>query len=165
MKEVWKDIPMYAGIYEVSNFGKVRSKVTGSITKGYPNHKGYLRAYIYLNGMVKKEFVHRLVALTFLPNPNNYPQVNHKDEDKTNNRIDNLEWCTCEYNNNYGSHNENVSVTLGTPVVIDGIEFSSISKCAKYLNLPVSTINNYLTGKNKMPMSFKQRGLDYAKNR
>lgn len=159
MKEVWKDIPMYEGIYEVSTFGRVRSKVTGSITIGYPNHKGYLRAYIYLNGMMKKEFVHRLVAITFLPNPNNYPQVNHKDEDKTNNRVDNLEWCTCEYNNNYGTRSNH-----GVSVEVDGITFPSITKCAKYLGVPCGTLNGYLRGDHKMPEDLMNRNLSYARS-
>lgn len=163
MNEVWKDIPMYAGIYEVSTLGRVRSKITGRLATCRKNEKGYVIARIYLNGLCKNERVHRLVAITFLPNPNGYPQVNHIDEDKTNNCVDNLEWCTAEYNVNYGLHNYHTSVTLGTPVTIDGIYFPSISKCAKYLGLPVSTINNYLTGKNKMPPEFKQRGFNYAK--
>ena len=163
MKEVWKDIPMYAGIYEVSNLGQVRSKITGAIAKCGFNHKGYLRAYLYLNGRVKKEFIHRLVALTFIPNPNGYPYVNHKDECKTNNRVDNLEWCTAEYNNNYGDHNNRVSATLGTPVEVDGKLFTSITKCAKYLDLPVSTVNNYLTGRCAMPIGLASRNLQFAK--
>lgn len=156
MKEVWKDIPMYANIYEVSNLGRVRSKVTGLITKGYPNHKGYLRAYIYLDGMVKKEFVHRLVAITFLPNPNNYPQVNHKDEDKTNNRLDNLEWCTSDYNNTYGSRSIQVEV--------DGKSFLSMSKCAEYLGIPSGTLSSYLRGVHPMPKALQLRNLKLAKN-
>lgn len=116
LKEVWKDIKGYEGIYQVSNLGKVRSldrivtysngakhKHLGSIINGYISHKGYRRVELSKNGKTIKFSVHRLVAKTFLPNPKNLPQVNHKDEDKTNNRVDNLEWCTCKYNNNYGN--------------------------------------------------------------
>ena len=159
MKEVWKDIPMYADIYEVSNLGRVRSKVTGTTSKGYPNHKGYLRAYIYLNGMVKKEFVHRLVALAFLPNPNGYPQVNHKDECKTNNCVENLEWCTGEYNRNYGTHKP-----ICKSVEIDGKYFTSTTECAKYLKIPSGTLSGYLRGLRTMPEDLRVRNLKYAKN-
>lgn len=163
-KETWKDVPQYTGIYEVSNLGRVRSKVTGLIATVCPNQKGYLRAYIYLNGRVKKEFVHRLVAITFLPNPNHYPQVNHKDENKKNNRVDNLEWCTCEYNNNYGTHNDRVSATLGTPVTVDGKIFPSITKCAKYLGIGQVTLIRYLKGIRDIPTELKDRNLSYAKS-
>lgn len=163
MQEVWKDIPMYAGIYEVSTFGRVRSKVTGLTTFGYLNNKGYLRVDIHLNGLYKRELVHRLVAITFIENPNNLPQVNHKDECRTNNRLENLEWCTAEYNNAYGSHKNNPTIKPSKTVMVDGIEFPSITKCAKYLNLPLSTINNYLIGRHKMPSELVQRGLSYAK--
>ena len=98
MKEVWMDIPMYTGIYEVSTLGRVRSKITNEFAKPFKNEKGYLIVKIYLNGQMKNERVHRLVALTFIPNPNNYPQVNHIDYDRTNNRIDNLEWVSIEEN-------------------------------------------------------------------
>ena len=157
MKEVWKDIPMYADIYEVSNFGRVRSKVTGHIIKCYPNHKGYLRVVIHLNGRIKKEMVHRLVALTFIPNPNNYPQINHKDECKTNNMVDNLEWCTCEYNTNYGTRSKH-----SKPVEVDGIKFPSTKKCAEYLGLPCGTVSHYLRGERQLPHELKNRNLKYV---
>ena len=159
MKEVWKDIPMYANIYEVSNLGRVRSKVTGLITKGYPNHKGYLRAYIYLNGMVKKEFVHRLVAITFLPNPNNYPQVNHIDYDKTNNRLDNLEWCTGEQNIQHSIEHLNCRA-----VYCDGKIFRSVNECCRYFKVAETTMRSWLNGQRKMPKFYQDCGLSYAKN-
>lgn len=162
--EVWKDIPQYCGIYEASNLGRIRSKVTGRLAHSFKNEKGYLITKIYLNGQCKNERTHRLVALTFLPNPNNYPQVNHRDENKTNNRVDNLEWCTAEYNVNYSWKERNyTTLKTSVSVMIDGITFPSISKCAKYLNLPFSTINNYLTGKTKMPQNLKDRGFSYVK--
>lgn len=159
MKEVWKDIPMYAGIYEVSNLGRVRSKVTGLITTGHPNHKGYLRAYIYLNGMVKKEFVHRLVAMAFLPNPNHYPQVNHVDYNRTNNRVDNLEWCTGEQNVRHSIDHLN-----GKAVYCDGKIFRSVRECCRQYNVPDTTMRSWLNGQRKMPKCYQDRGLSYAKN-
>ena len=159
MKEVWKDIPLYKGIYEVSNLGKVRSKVTGKLATTFKSKKGYIVANIYLNGRCKHERVHRLVAITFIPNPNNYPQVNHKDEVKTNNCVTNLEWCDCEYNNYYGTHTERSSMHTPKEVEVDGVKFKSISKCARYLGLHHSTLNNYLIGKTKVPSWLQNRNL------
>ena len=148
---------MYADIYEVSNLGRVRSKVTGLISKGYPNYKGYLRAYIYLNGMVKKEFVHRLVALAFLPNPNNLPQVNHIDFDKTNNCVDNLEWCTGEQNVQHS-----IDHLRCKPVKCYGEVFRSVNQCCKHFNVPETTMRSWLNGERKMPKFYIDGGLTYA---
>ncbi len=107
MKEIWKDIEGYEGLYQVSNLGDVRSlKYAGGnkvkiLKQG--NVNGYKRVSLHKNNKQKNYFVHRLVAMTFIPNPNNLPLVNHKDENKTNNSVDNLEWCTQKYNINYGS--------------------------------------------------------------
>ena len=99
--EEFRDIPGYEGMYEVSNLGRVKNVETGRILKPGKDRYGYLKVVLCKNGTRKTIKVHRLVALTFLPNPNNYPEVNHRDEDKTNNTVDNLEWCTRDYNNNY----------------------------------------------------------------
>lgn len=108
-KVLWKPIEGYVGLYEVSSDGRVRSLNYGGI-KGrvgelvpYDAGKGYLRVDLYLNSTPKKHKVHRLVAGAFIPNPNNYPQINHIDENKSNNSISNLEWCTAKYNMNYGT--------------------------------------------------------------
>lgn len=106
MIEEWKDISGYEGLYEVSNLGRVRRN--GKILKPLKD-SGYLRAHLSKNGIAKKVLIHRLVAFAFIPNPNNYPEINHKDEDKTNNTVENLEWCSREYNINYGTRNERVS--------------------------------------------------------
>ena len=98
MTEIWKDIPGYEGKYQVSNLGQVRSLKFGKIKILKQEDKnGYKRIQLK-----KKHFlVHRLVAICFIDNPLNYPIINHKDEDPSNNRIDNLEWCSIQYNNNY----------------------------------------------------------------
>ena len=113
-KEYWKPVVGYEGLYEVSNWGRVKSLKFGKekILKQSKNNKGYCLVTLSKNGTHKHFQVHRLVALHFLPNPNNLPQINHKDENKTNNNVDNLEWCTNEYNHNYGTINERISKSL-----------------------------------------------------
>lgn len=102
MIEQWKTIIDYPD-YEVSNLGRVRSFKFGKekILSSRIDKDGYLIANLWKNGEQKTCKVHRLVAQAFLPNPNNYPQVNHKDENKQNNCVDNLEWCTNQYNHEY----------------------------------------------------------------
>ena len=107
MIEIWKDIEGYENLYQVSNLGRVKSlnyNHTGKekIMKAKKD-KGYLRVQLYKDGKPKFYSVHRLVATSFLPNPNNLSQVNHIDEDKSNNIVDNLEWCSAKYNSNYGT--------------------------------------------------------------
>lgn len=101
--EIWKDIPGYCGKYQASNKGRIRSRK--KILKQQIEKSGY--AHVVLNRVTKR--VHRLIALTFLQNGNNLPEINHKDEDKRNNNIENLEWCTKIYNINYGKRNRIVS--------------------------------------------------------
>lgn len=97
--ENWKDIEGYEGLYQVSDQGRVLNIKKNRIITPFKSGCGYL--YVSLN---KKDYrVHRLVAKAFLLNPNNYSIVNHKDENKANNRVDNLEWCTQKYNINYGT--------------------------------------------------------------
>lgn len=113
-EEIWKDIPGYEGLYAVSNMGRVRSFADANpvnrrnrILKPAFDGKGnYLFVGLHKDGKVKHAYIHRLVAIVFVPNPHNLPQVNHKDECKTNNRADNLEWCTRSYNSRYGHGRE-----------------------------------------------------------
>lgn len=109
--EIWRDCKHYEDLYEVSNFGRVRTKKTGHYKIQNSNGKGYLFVELWANNKGKKEYVHRLVAMTFIDNPDNKPTVNHKDEDRQNNHVDNLEWMTYQENNNYGSHNERAKET------------------------------------------------------
>ena len=115
--EIWKDIKGYEGLYQVSNKGHVKSlnyRRTGKegILKGRLDKDGYLRVGLCKNKKQKPFYIHRLVAKAFLPNPNNLPEVNHIDENKENNHVENLEWCDRKYNNNYGSRNERASVSM-----------------------------------------------------
>ena len=115
--ETWKPIADYVGLYEVSNKGRVRNLKTGRILKPGNNGRGYWFVGLYKNGAVKYHYLHRLVALTFIPNPNKLPEVNHKDEIKTNNKLDNLEWISHRDNSNYGKRNERVSKSKSKAIV------------------------------------------------
>lgn len=103
MEEKWKTIKEFKN-YEVSNMGRVRSKRRMGTNGGILVAKecnGYLKVKLVDKGKRKNYRVHRLVAEAFIPNPKKLPQVNHKDENRTNNRVENLEWCTSSYNNYY----------------------------------------------------------------
>ena len=112
--EIWKDIEGYEGLYQVSNRGRVKSlsrKVTNAMfsinehfVKLVDNGHGYKSVSLWKDNKGKHFYVHRLVALAFVPNSNGYKYINHKDEDKSNNDVSNLEWCTAKYNCNYGNH-------------------------------------------------------------
>lgn len=100
-KEIWKDIVGFEG-YQVSSLGRVRS-FKGTIRVLSPNKSSrYCQVTLFREGERHYRKIHRLVAEAFIPNPNNLPFVNHKNEDKTDNRVENLEWCDAKYNNNYG---------------------------------------------------------------
>ena len=110
--EIWKDIPGYEGLYQVSNYGNVKSlnyrgtKGKHKCLKQNTDKYGYKVVILANHGKYKSYKVHRLVASAFIENPNNYPQVNHLDENPANNNYLNLEWCTAKYNINYGTRNK-----------------------------------------------------------
>ena len=108
--EVFLSVPGYEGLYEVSNLGNVKSLRSGKFMKQTCN-KGYKYVSLTKEGKSTCFGVHRLVALTFIPNPLNLPEVNHKDESHDNNCADNLEWCSKKYNRNYGTYRERMSKT------------------------------------------------------
>lgn len=103
MKEIYKK---FEENYAISNFGNIKNTKTNKILKTRVNHKGYLKTNISINGKLKTVFPHRLVGKMFIYNPNELPMINHKDECKTNNHINNLEWCDNKYNCNYGKAQE-----------------------------------------------------------
>lgn len=111
MIEDWKDIPGYEGLYVVSNNGRVMNVRSGRVLRGIVNNLGYIMVGLSKSGKVKMILVHRLVAEAFIKNPDNLREVNHKDEDKSNNNVDNLEWCDRKYNVNYGSRMDKVRKT------------------------------------------------------
>lgn len=116
--EIWKDVCGFEGYYQVSNLGNVKrishqsnSKKLSERNKTLGTDKdGYKTVMLYMGTNTRKLCkVHRLVAEAFIPNSNNLPMVNHKDEKKDNNSVENLEWCDCIYNNNYGTRNSRLS--------------------------------------------------------
>ena len=114
MQEIWRDIEGYEGLYQVSNKRRVKSlnyRHTGKeeVLKQGKTKKGYLLVCLSKGGKHKNYQVHRLVASAFISNPENYPVINHLDENASNNCIENLEWCTQKYNCNYGTRNERLS--------------------------------------------------------
>jgi hypothetical protein len=171
MQEIWKDVPEYEGIYQVSNLGNVRSlnynnnKKTKEICK--KKHKtGYLNVVLCKNSEKKNKGVHRLVALAFIPNPNNYPCVNHIDTNKANNNVENLEWCTHSQNTQHaikhGRHNPRFMLgrtgaknKLSKKIVQYDLQgnvvnrWDCISDAARFYGLRSGNINNCLRGRNK----------------
>lgn len=116
--EVWKDIVGYEGLYQVSDKGNVRSlswKHTGETKNLFlkPTKDGYRQVELAFTGKAKMFLVHRLVAQAFIPNPEELPQINHKDFCRANNSVDNLEWCTALYNVHYSA--EHNKLTKGCP--------------------------------------------------
>lgn len=123
--EEWRDVVGFEGFYQVSNLGRVQSLERlvdtnikyvdkrihkGKLLKLHLNNRGYKMVHLCKNGTVKRVLVHRLVAEAFVQNPNNYPVVNHKDENKQNNCVENLEWCTQQYNMNWNGVMKKVGV-------------------------------------------------------
>lgn len=156
MKEIWKDIDGYCGYYQVSNNGRVKSLQRAIAFPGYEkiikesimtpkeNGRGYLQVNLYVNKKSDWQLIHRLVAKAFVPNPNNFPQVNHKDEDRGNNCAENLEWCTNKYNNNYGLHKKHIAEKTSKPVFCIELQkaFNSITAASKDIGCTVRAISN-----------------------
>lgn len=125
MQEIWKDIPGCEGLYQVSSLGRIKSFNKSTKFHGAEFHylkpcisnRGYAQVTFYDKDKNRhKSTIHRLVATLFIDNPNNYPCINHKDENKQNNRVDNLEWCTYKHNNNYGTARMRTKITKSRPV-------------------------------------------------
>lgn len=140
---MWKEVKNYEK-YEVNTNGEIRNKKTKKILKPEITKKwGYLRVRLYLdNSKSKHELVHRIVANTFLDNPNNFPEINHKDENKTNNCVSNLEWCTAQHNSMYSKGKPIIMIYPGKRYGktfncimeaerITGIDNTSIVRCCK----------------------------------
>lgn len=143
--EIWKDVRGYEGLYQVSNEGNVRSLdriikhypkdyfQKGRILKTAPSKTGYQMVVLINHNHRETRFVHRLVAEAFLENANNYPVVNHKDENKANNQVENLEWCTHKHNANYGMRNNKISQKGKTKITKQSVmyEYKGTTKSLK----------------------------------
>lgn len=171
MEEIWKDIEGSNGVYQVSNLGRVRTKdrlrwcgksygkIKGIILKPWKQgRKG--REYLAVGVCGKHIQIQRLVAQAFIPNPNNLPCVNHKDENPKNNRVDNLEWCTYKYNNEYGTARERSQNTrrekgLMKPVVYknlvtgETIDFDSVTSAAKHFGFRKTNVSDHCNHPNR----------------
>lgn len=170
MIEIWKNVPEFEGLYEVSNKGRVRSvdrvimrsngyplPLCGKILPQYEKYGNSeiprLQVNLSKEGKCYSKTVSRLVAKAFIPNPDNLPQVNHKDENPSNNYVDNLEWCTCEYNHNYGTRNKRHVQRLKKQVDMFDINnnfikrYNSIQEAAADIDGDPSSITKVCKGK------------------
>lgn len=142
--EIWKDIKGYEGIYQVSNLGRVKSlprivicsngckkNYKSKILKSKFEKDGYLRIGLTKFSKETKKYIHRLVAETFVPNPNNYSEVNHIDENKSNNKAINLEWCTRKYNMNYGNRIKKQVAHTNYKKIASKIDYKALSVLQK----------------------------------
>lgn len=172
LKEKWAPCRGYEGLYEISNKGKIRSLLKGTriiddktgIMKQKIDTHGYYRINLHKNKTMKSELISRLVAMAFIPNPNNFLIVGHKDDNKKNNTIKNLYWTTIKENNHHNgkyeklliAHNEKIkmiSKKLSKPIIAinnktgEQINFCSIQECSRVLGLNSGKISLCCNGK------------------
>lgn len=178
MTEIWKDVEGYEGCYQVSNFGRVKSLGNGNarnpnfqkerIMKASKNKYGYFRICLCKDGKHKYYSIHRLVAIAFIPNPNNLPQVNHKDECKTNNRVDNLEWCSVKYNMTYAtriqrfieSDTNNPKKSKKVLCIETGVIYPSTKQVEREFGFSHNNISYACSGKYKQAYGFHWKYID-----
>lgn len=153
--EIWKDIEGYENLYRISNIGRVQRVTSGRILRSYDVHLGYLQVHLCKDGKVKNMFVHRLVAMAFIPNPDNLPVVNHKDRNPSNNKVDNLEWCTQEYNSKYADAQIRKGISRRKPIIQLSLNGEFIREWES------ATIASKALGKGIDMTYFEQIGKDY----
>lgn len=172
--EIWKDIPGYEGIYQASSLGRIKrlahwkNQRTKRLSKYYPYHMlaekimkphsvgSYFTISFSKDRTTRTELVHRVVARTFLPNTENLPEVNHKDCNGKNNRVENLEWCDRKYNINYANRTEKAMKAIEKKVqcIETGKVYDSGAKAAEALGLQKSKISLVCNGKRKTTGGF-----------
>ena len=155
-EEIWKDIQGYEGLYMVSNLGRVKSlnyHRTGKerIMKPSDNGHGYLFVVLCKDGKDKNCRINRLVAQAFLPNPNNLPEVNHKDENPKNNRVENLEWCSRQYNVDYSLSKAVIGIDKVSGLIL---EFPSTREAERQTGISKGNICDCLKGRQKSAGGF-----------
>ena len=154
-KEEWRDIEEYENLYQISNLGIVKSLGNDRTRKEKilrpQKVNNYLIVSLSKDGKAKHYYIHRLVALHFIPNPQNLEQINHRDEDKTNNCVSNLEFCTAAYNINYGTRNQRSAEKTSKQVlcVETGIIYSSTKEVQRQLGFAHNNISQCCNGKYK----------------
>ena len=149
--------------YEVSNLGKVRNMKSGKVLKPQLNRNGYLMHLLYENNKQKHLYLHRIIAIAFIDNPEEKPCVNHIDENKLNNDLSNLEWCTVKENNIHGTRTKRVAEKCFKKVIQldlnDNVlnEFESMTQAEQETGASVSHISSCCNGKRKSAGGFKWR--------
>lgn len=172
MAEEWKDIPSYEGIYQVSNYGKIRSlnyRRTGQTQLRAPqdNGRGYMIVQLSKENKCKWYLVHRLVAQAFIPNPEDKPTVNHIDGDRANNSVENLEWATYGENNAHSYRHNGRKSALAQPIycIETGEVYSSSYDAARKTGFPQQSINKCANGKIKQSHGYHWGTLNNRKEK
>ena len=166
VKEIWKPVKGYETTYIVSNFGRIKAvERVNYVGKHFKEHimkyavdrNGYQRVYLTYMGITKSKLVHRVVAEAFIQNTHGYPEINHKDENKQNNKIENLEWCTHKYNSNYGTRTARIipkTISKTSKKVIQSDDdgniikiWDSLSSASRFLGISEQNISKCCLGK------------------
>ena len=166
MQEVWKDIKGYESFYQVSNLGNIKSlprqfmrsngklqTFESKILKPLVHKNGYCKVELAYKGLHKRYYVHRLVAEAFIPNSDNLPEINHKDENPSNNCVNNLEWCTHKYNSNYGTRPKRIGGKHSKKVIMYDKNnniiriFNSVAEASKLTGIHAGSISECCNGK------------------
>lgn len=157
MNEHWKDVKGYESKYQVSDMGRVKSLLGDKPEILIPQKQssGYLCVQLYKNGYPECKLIHRLVCEAFLDNPDNLPQVNHKNEIKTDNRVENLEWCSASYNCRYGNKPQKMRMAKITKIVgvkngSEMVVWDSVMECCAALQTYHNKISEILSNNEKI---------------
>lgn len=137
LKETWKVISEFPN-YSVSDCGRIKNNINGNILVGGKDRDGYRQVTLSYDGRQYNRRICRLVAIAFIPNPNNLPQVNHKNENRDIDTVDNLEWCTSKYNNNYGSRTQKTRRKVRC--VENNTSYNGVRVASRELNIPYQNI-------------------------
>ena len=156
-EELFKGIVGYEGLYQISNLGRVKNKNNHILAQTLNSTSNYYRVHLCKNGKAEWRSVHRLVAETFIPNPDNLPEINHKDENPLNNSVDNLEWTTHQTNVNHGTRNKRIRgkltnhPELSKPVqcIETGVIYPSLIETQRKTGIFATSIKQVCKGRQK----------------